>query len=125
MQYFVVIILKNKISKLTAYIVLLCYLTITTAYVFHHHNIELGELVSSLNSSEKYQSNHISLIGSGIFCVVNFAFSSLNNSLVSFDNPTKHYLINSDVFVLTIVSSKPTKETLFSFCLRAPPFSIS
>jgi hypothetical protein len=125
MQSLIVIKFKNKISRLTAYFALLSFLTITTANVFHHHNIELGKLVSFLDSSEKNQSNHISFIGSGIFCVVQFAFSSLNNSILSFENPTKHYLINSDVFVLTIVSSKPTKEILFSFCLRAPPFSIS
>jgi hypothetical protein len=117
--------LSNKISKLSAYIVLLGYLTITIANVFHHHNIDLGKLSYSLSSSEKKQTNHISLIGSEIFCVVNFAYSSVNNSLVSFDSSTQHYENKSDYSVLIIETSKPTKETIFSFCLRAPPFSIS
>ena len=117
--------LSNKITKLSAYAVLLGYLTITIANVFHHHNIDLGKLSSSLSSSQDKQIYHISLIGSGIFCVVQFAYSSLNNSIGSFDNLTQHHITNSDVLDLSIVSPKPTKETIFSFCLRAPPFSIS
>ena len=117
--------LRNKISKFSAYIVLLGYLTITTANVFHHHNIDLGKLSSSLNSSEKKQTSHLSFIGSEIFCVVHFAYSSVNNSLVSFDSSSEDHITNSEVFDLSIVSPKPIKETIFSFCLRAPPFSIS
>ena len=117
--------LRNKISKFSAYIVLLGYLTITTANVFHHHNIDLGNSSSSLSSSEKKQTNHINLIGSEIFCIVHFAYSSVNNSLVSFDSSSEVHITNSEVFDLSIVSPKPIKETIFSFCLRAPPFSIS
>ena len=117
--------LSNKISKLSAYFVLLGYLTITTANVFHHHNRDLGRLSTSLSSLDKKHTNHISLIGSEIFCVVHFAYSSVNNSLVSFDSPSEDHITNSEVFDLSIVSPKPIKETIFSFCLRAPPFSIS
>ena len=116
---------RNKISKFSAYIVLLGYLTITTANVFHHHNIDLGKLSSSINSSEKNQNKHLSFIGSEIFCVVHFAYSSVNNSLVAFDNSHEVHITNSEIFDLRIVSPKPIKETNFSFCLRAPPFSIS
>lgn len=117
--------LSNKISKLSAYIVLLGYLTITTANVFHHHNIDLGKLLSSLSSSEKEQTNHISLIGSEIFCVVHFAYSSLHNSIISDCNPTKQIQNKPDDIETSAVSTKPTKETILNFCLRAPPFSIS
>ena len=117
--------LSNKISKLSAYFVLLGYLTITTSNVFHHHSIDLGRLSSSLSSLDEKQTNHISLNGSEIFCVVHFAYSSVNNSLVSFDSSSKDHITNSEVFDFSIVSPKPIKETIFSFCLRAPPFSIS
>ena len=117
--------LSNKISKLSAYIVLLGYLTITIANVFHHHNIDLGKLSYSLSSSEKKQPNHISLIGSEIFCVVHFAYNSLHNSVLSFYSPTQICQNKPDIVDLNSISSKPTKETIFSFCLRAPPFSIS
>jgi hypothetical protein len=117
--------LSNKISKLSAYIVLFGYLTITTANVFHHHNIDLGRLSSSLSASDKKLTNHISLNGSEIFCVVHFAYSSVNNSIVSFDSPIQVCQNKPDIVDLNSVSHKPTKETIFSFCLRAPPFSIS
>ncbi len=116
---------SSKISKLSAYIVLLGYLTITTANVFHYHNFDLGNPFSSLISSEKKQTSHLRFIGSEIFCVVHFAYSSVNNSLVSFDSYGEDRITNSEVFDLSIVSPKPIKETIFSFCLRAPPFSIS
>ncbi|MDP2362514.1 MAG: hypothetical protein Q8M94_01960, partial [Ignavibacteria bacterium] len=105
--------------------VLLGYLTITTANVFHHHNVDIGKSVSSLSSSEKKQNNHLNLLGSEVLCVVHFAYNSLHNSLVSFDSPTQDYQIKPDIIDLSIVSTKPTKETIFNFCLRAPPFSIS
>lgn len=117
--------LRNKITKFSVYIVLLGYLTITTANVFHHHNIDLGTLSSAINSSDKKQTSHLSFIGSEIFCVVHFAYSSVNNTLVSFDNSHEVHITNSEIFDLRIVSSKPIKETIFSFCLRAPPLSIS
>ena len=117
--------LSNKISKLSAYFVLLGYLTITTANVFHHHNRDLGRLSTSLSSLDKKHTNHISLIGSEIFCVVHFAYSSVNNSLVSFDNSFQVCQNKPDIVNFNSVSSKPTKETIFNFSLRAPPFSIS
>lgn len=119
------LILSNKISKLSAYIVLLGYLTITISNVLHHHNIDLGRLSSSLNSLDKKQTNHLSLTGSEIFCVVHFAFSSLNNSLVSFESSYQVCKNKPDIVDLNSCSSKPTKKAIFSFCLRAPPFSIS
>jgi len=117
--------LNIKISKISAYIVLLGYLTITTANVLHHHNVELGKLFSSVNSTKEDKNNHINLHGSEVFCAVQFAFNSLHNSLVSFDNPYQDYHIKLGIIDLGLVSSKSTKETIFSFCLRAPPHSFS
>jgi len=117
--------LNNKIAKLSTYIVLLGYLTITTANVFHHHNIELGKLFSSLNSTKVDQNSHINLLGSKALCPIQFAFNSLNNSLVSFDTSYQDYKIKPGIIDFGLVSSKPTKETIFSFCLRAPPFFFS
>ncbi len=117
--------LRNKISKFSAYIVLLGYLTITTANVFHHHNIDLGKLSSSINSSEKKQTSHLSFIGSEIFCVVHFAYNSLHNSLLSFNNPIHDCQNKPEIVDIISVYSKQKKENIFSFCLRAPPLSIS
>lgn len=117
--------LNNKISKLSAYFVLLGYLTITTANVFHHHNIDLDKSLSSVISSDKKLINHINLLGSEVFCVVHFAYDSLHNSLISFNNSTHDCQNKPSIVELNSVSSKPTKENIFSFCLRAPPFSIS
>ena len=117
--------LNNKISKLSAYIVLLGYLTITTANVFHHHSIELDKLFSSLNSTNESQNKHINLLGSEVFCVVQFAFNSVHNSIISIDTPNQDSQIKTGIIDFGLVSSKLTKETIFSFCLRAPPFSFS
>ena len=117
--------LNNKISKLSAYIVLLGYLTITTANVFHHHSIELDKLFSSLNSTNESQNKHINLLGSEVFCVVQFAFNSVHNSIISIDTPNQDSQIKTGIIDFGLVSSKPTKETIFSFCLRAPPFFLS
>ncbi len=117
--------LNNKISNLSAYIALLGYLTITTANVFHHHNIELGKLFASINSAKENQNNHINLHGSEVLCAVQFAYNSLHTSFVSFVNPYQDFQITQGIFYLGLVSSKPIKETIFSFCLRAPPFSFS
>ena len=106
--------LNNKISKLSAYIVLFGYLTITTANVFHHHNIELGKLFSSLNSTKESQNKHINLLGSEVFCAVQFAYNSLHTSFVSFVNPYQDFQITQGIFYLGLVSSKPIKETIFS-----------
>lgn len=116
---------SNKISKLSAFIVLLGYLTITTANVFHHHNLELGELFSSLNSTKDDQNNHINLLGAEVFCIVQFAYNSLHTSFVSFVNPYQDFQIKQGIFHNGIVSSKPDKHTIFSLCLRAPPISFS
>lgn len=117
--------LNNKISKLSTYIVLLGYLTITTANVFHHHNVEIGKLHSSLTSSETKSSNHINLLGTEVLCAVQFAFNLLHNSVISFDSPYQDYQIKPGIIDFGLVSSKPTKEAIFSFCLRAPPISFS
>lgn len=117
--------LNIKITKISAYVILLGYLTIITANVFHHHHIELGKLFSSLKSTKDDQNNHINLIGSEVFCAVQFAYNSLHTSFVSFVNPYQDFQIKQELFHLGIVSSKPDKETIFSFCLRAPPISVS
>lgn len=104
---------------------MLGYLTITTANVFHHHSIELGKLFSSLHSTKDDQNNHINMLGSGVFCVVQFAFNSLHTSFVSFVNPYQDFQIKQNIFHNGVVSSKPDKETIFNFGLRAPPISFS
>lgn len=117
--------LNNKISKLSAYAVLVGYLTITTAYVFHHHTIELGKLYPSAKSSESTKNNHLNLFGSDVSCVVHFAYNSVHNSIISIYNPSQNIQTKPEVIDQKLVSTKSTKETIFSFCLRAPPFSIS
>ena len=117
--------LSNKISKLSAYIVLLGYLTITTNFIFHHHNVEIGKLQTSLTSSETKSNNHLNLFGSKELCAVQFAFNSLHNSLASIDNPSQNFQTKPEVINQNLVSAKSTKETIFNFSLRAPPFSIS
>ncbi len=114
--------LSNKISKLSAYIVLLGYLTITTTYILHHHTIRLGKLYPSAESSKN---NHLSLFGSEVSCVIQFAYNSLHNSVVSIDTRSQNFQTKPEVIDQNLVSTKSTKETIFSFCLRAPPFSIS
>jgi len=117
--------LSNKISKLSAYFVLLGYLTIITSYVLHHHNVDLGKSNSSLVSLEKKQNNHYNFYGSEVLCLVQFAYNSLHNSLLSFNNPIQECQNKPEIVDLISVSSKPKKEKIFSFCLRAPPLSIS
>lgn len=117
--------LSNKISKLSAYIVLLGYLTITTNYIFHHHSVEIGKLHPSLASTETKSYNHLKPFGSEVLCAVQFAFNSLHNSFTSIDNPSQNFQTKPEVINQNLVSAKSTKETILNFCLRAPPFSIS
>lgn len=104
---------------------LLAYLTITIANIYHHHSIDIGKLPSSLSSTEKNQTSHKTLYGSEFFCVVSFAYSSLHNSIISDSDPAQQILNNPDFIETSIVSTKPSKENIHSICLRAPPFSIS
>jgi hypothetical protein len=113
--------LSNKISKLSAYFVLLGYLTITTANVFHKHNIDLDKSLSSVISSDKKLINHLNLLGSEVLCVVQFAYNSLHNSFVSFDNPTQDWQSKPDVIYLSLVSPKYLKVKTLNYSLRAPP----
>jgi hypothetical protein len=115
----------NKKSKLSACFVLLGYLTITIANIYHYHSIDLGNLPSSLNSSEKNQTSHKNINGSEIFCLVSFAYNSLHNSILSDSTPPQQIQNNPDFIETSIVSTKPSKENILSFCLRAPPFRIS
>lgn len=116
---------SSKISKLSAYIVLLGYLTITTANVFHYHNFDLGNPFSSLISSKKKQTSHFSFSGSDSFCLIHFAYSALNNSLISVNYQNQNYKVKPDFVEQSLVSQKPSKVIIYSFCLRAPPISIS
>jgi hypothetical protein len=120
-----VIKLIKKKSKLSACFVLLAYLTITIANIYHHHSIDIGKLPSSLSSTEKNQTSHRNLNGSEFFCVVSFAYSSLHNSIISDSDPAQQIQNSPDFIETSIVSTKPSKENIHSFCLRAPPFRIS
>lgn len=112
---------NQKILKFSAYLVLVGYLSATIAYAVHYHNVDIGNK-SSLLSSDKYNStNHVN--GSELFCPVHFAYNSLNNSTVSFDNPFLEYGKNPEFFGSLLVSSKPTKECINHYQLRAPPIS--
>lgn len=116
---------KSKISKISTYLILLGYLTLTSANIFHYHNVELGNLFSSFNSVNKDENNHINLLGSEVFCAVQFAFNLLHTSIVTSAISYQEFQISQDIFHSGIVSSKPIIETIFNFCLRAPPNSFS
>jgi hypothetical protein len=113
--------MNNKISKLSAYIVLLCYLTITITYIFHHHNIDLGKSSSILNPSDKNQNIHFYLNGSVDFCPVQTAYNSLQNSLAPFFNPFQNYEKHFDFIINQTENTKPLKAGISHYSLRAPP----
>lgn len=116
---------KTKISQISTYLILLGYLTIISANIFHHHNVELGNLFSSVNSVNKNENNHINLLGSEVFCAVQYAFNSLHTSIVTSVNSYYDFQIIQDFFPSGLVSSKTSIGTIFNFCLRAPPNSFS
>ena len=113
--------MSNKISKISTYIVLLCYLTITITYIFHHHNVDLGKSSSILNQSDKNLSIHFSLNGSVDFCPVQTAYNSLQNSLVSYSNPFQNYEKHFDFIINQTEINKPLKAGISHYSLRAPP----
>jgi hypothetical protein len=112
---------NSKISKISAYIVLLCYLTITITYVFHHHNVDLEKSSSILTPTDKNQTTHSYLNDSLDFCPVQTAYNSLQNTIISFSNPYQHYEKKIDILDIFIVSNKPLKSYILHYSLRAPP----
>jgi len=110
-----------KIQRLFSYLVLVAYLSITLANIFHHHNVDIGKYYPSLSSATAKQISHIFLNGSEVFCPIQFAYNSLQNSIFSDSNPFQNYKKNPDVIDLLRVSPKPTKEIILHYSLRAPP----
>lgn len=112
---------KQKIFRFSAYLVLIGYLTIVISNVFHHHHFNFGEKDSSLYSENHISKNHLVLNGSEIFCPIYFAYNSVNNSTASFDSSVLENEKNPEYFKSSFVSSKPTKECIDHYNLRAPP----
>lgn len=113
----------NKISRGIAFIVLLVYLTITTINAFHYHKIVHSNESSLKSTSEQNQNLHYYL-GSEFFCVIQFAYSSISTSLVSFDNRIEKEIDKPSFVDLEVNSQNPLNITFYSSCLRAPPFSL-
>lgn len=114
---------NQKILKFSAYLVLVGYLSATIAYAIHYHNVDIGNKSSSLSSNQYSNTNHVLINGSEIFCPVHFAYNSLNNSTILSDNPFLTFKKVPEFFGSLLVSSKPTKECINHYQLRAPPIS--
>lgn len=114
---------NHKILRLSAYLVLVSYLSISITNIIHYHTLDIGNKDILFNSINHKDINHLSINGSEIFCPIHFAYSSLNNSTVSIDNPFLEYEKNPEFFGSLLVSSKPTKECINHYQLRAPPIS--
>ncbi len=114
---------NQKILKFSAYLVLVGYLSATIAYAVHYHNVDIGNKNSLLSTDKHNNTNHVFINGSEIFCPVHFAYNSLNNSTISSDNPFLTFKKVPEFFGSLLVSSKPIKECINHYQLRAPPIS--
>lgn len=114
---------NKKILKFSAYLVLVGYLSATIAYAVHYHNVAIGNNSTLLSSNQNNNTNHFLINGSEISCPVHIAYNSLNNSTVSSDSPFLTFEKIPEFFGSLLVLSKPTKECINHYQLRAPPIS--
>ena len=113
--------LSYKIKKTGAYLALISYLIIVTLNAFHHHNIDLSRSDSVSNPSDQGKVLHSYLNADSVFCPVQSAYSSLQNSVISSTNSFQNYQGNIDVIHIQIDFKKPLKSISLDYSLRAPP----
>lgn len=109
-----------KIKKIPVYLVLIGYLIITTANIFHFHKINFGarnELIKSVNDNQANDNP----LGKSDFCVIQFAFNSLHNSIITIFNPNLDLIISSEILNLPILFLIIKKQDTSYPDLRAPP----
>ena len=113
--------LSYKIKKTGAYLALISYLIIVTLNAFHHHNIDLSRFDSVSNPSDQGKLLHSYLNANSVFCPVQSAYSSLQNTVISSANTCQNYQGNIDVIHLQMDFEKPLKPNSLHYSLRAPP----
>lgn len=113
--------LRNKILNSSAYLLLLCYITIVTANIFHHHNVDL--IISEIltDQHEEKQKNHFNFIGSEAVCLVQIAYNAVNNITPAICDADKNIQNEPDLPVITADTEKIVKSSILNFSLRAPP----
>jgi hypothetical protein len=116
-----VVKLDQKILRLPGYLVLVGFLSVTISNAVHYHKLDIGNKNSSLSSHNHKNNNHLFINGSESFCLIHFAYNSLNSTTASFDNPFLEYEKNPEYFGSFLVTSKPIKECINHYNRRAPP----
>lgn len=109
-----------KIKKVPIYFVLIGYLIITTVNIFHFHKINFSIQNESIKSVENNQANDNPLERSD-FCVIQFAFNSLHNSIITIVNSNLDLTIYSEILNIPFFFSKVKKQDTSYPDLRAPP----
>jgi hypothetical protein len=118
MHFKIVINYKTKINQITAYLIIIGYLSLTIVNVFHFHRLNLGNntFTISVNYENKIDENNF------YSCPIQLAYNLLNNSIVSsslvacsISNQSEKLFVPSDI-------PKIKKEFISHYSLRAPPF---
>ena len=112
---------NKKINKLTAYLILLSYLSIIVVNAIHFHKVDFGRFPTSLASSANNQNNHLKFDGSDFYCPIQNTFNSINNSIVTYYSPLVAYQNTPDVISVLFVTPQLNQDNNYYYCLRAPP----
>lgn len=113
--------LNHKIKSSAAYLVLVCHLIVTITNAIHYHKIEFGKSYSILNPSEKNRNFHSYINGSVDFCPIQTAYHSLQNTILSFSDPSQNQDKKIDFIKFFKLAYKPLKSYILHYSLRAPP----
>ena len=111
---------NKKINKLTAYLILLSYLSVIVIGSIHFHKMDLGNYTASITTSNT-QNNHFKFDGSDFYCPIQNTFNSVNNSVITYYNPLIAYQNTPDVISVFFTTPQLNQDNNFHYCLRAPP----
>ncbi|MFZ2324701.1 MAG: hypothetical protein WAV89_13510 [Ignavibacteriaceae bacterium] len=111
----------KKIIQLTAYLILVSYLSIIVVNSIHFHKVDIGRIPTSLASSTNNQSNHLKFDGSDFYCPIQNTFNSINNSIVTYYSPLVAYQNTPEVINVFFVTPQLNQDNNYYYCLRAPP----
>lgn len=108
---------KSKINQITAYLILVGYLSLNIANVFHLHKLNLGNntfAISVTNETNSKENNFYS-------CPIQLAYNLLNNSIISSLFTDFSATVHQEKLFIPGELPKIKKEFISHSSLRAPP----
>ena len=116
--------LSEKTIRITSYISIGIYLSILLANIFHYHSHNQSNNGLSYNVVNT-EASHILNYGSGNYCPISLAYSSLTNSTVSLFISVEFFNPCHEPSFIDRTSKNLISQKIVSYSLRAPPFFFS